>query len=59
MMADREALTVEEEYLRDIWTNLGVGQNGFIDIDELARVCKHIKMEDMNDIVSVYGIIAK
>ncbi|WAR18242.1 NINL-like protein [Mya arenaria] len=49
MMADSEALTEEESYLRDIWRNLGVGNTGYIDIKELARVCTHIGMEEMNN----------
>lgn len=52
MMADVENLTEEEEYLRGIWTNLGVDKNGYIVIDELARVCKHIGMEEMNNTVN-------
>lgn len=47
-----DSLTVEEAYLRGIWNNLGVGKNGYIDIHELASVCKHIDMEEMNDTVS-------
>ena len=52
MTANSDSLTVEEEYLRGIWNNLGVGQNGYIDIKELGRVCKHIDMEDMDETVS-------
>lgn len=52
MMADVGDLTEAEDYLRGIWTNLGVGKNGYIDIAELSRVCSHIGMEQMNDTVS-------
>ncbi|XP_052276394.1 ninein-like protein isoform X3 [Dreissena polymorpha] len=50
MMAEQGSLTEEENYLRDIWTNLGVGKHGYIDIDELARVCNHIGMEEMDTV---------
>ena len=52
MMADSENLTTEEEYLRGIWNNLGVGKNGYISKKELKQVCRHIGMEEMSSSVS-------
>ncbi|KAK3610897.1 hypothetical protein CHS0354_017499 [Potamilus streckersoni] len=40
----------EEDYLRAIWDQLGVGKQGFITLLELGQVCNHIGMEEMNDI---------
>ncbi|KAL3873034.1 hypothetical protein ACJMK2_036196 [Sinanodonta woodiana] len=40
----------EEEYLRAIWDQLGVGKQGYITLLELGQVCNHIGMEEMNDI---------
>lgn len=37
-----------EQYLRSIWDRLGVGQNGYLNIDELHRVCEHIGMCGVN-----------
>lgn len=38
-----------EEYLRSIWRKLDVGKDGFLDIEELYRVCEHIGMLEIND----------
>ena len=38
----------EEEHLRAIWRDLGVGKSGFLTVGELAVVCEHIGMEEMN-----------
>ncbi|XP_072031923.1 uncharacterized protein [Amphiura filiformis] len=32
-----------------IWEEVGVGKDGFLDIDELKIVCEHIGMEDMDN----------
>lgn len=42
----------EEAHLREIWRELGVGTSGYINVDELARVCDHIGMDEMSDDVS-------
>lgn len=39
----------EEDYLRNIWQTLGVGQRGYITLSDLATVCDHIGMDEMND----------
>ncbi|XP_060081776.1 ninein-like protein [Ylistrum balloti] len=39
----------EEDYLRNIWQTLGVGQRGYITLSDLAAVCDHIGMDEMND----------
>ncbi|CAB4060839.1 NINL [Lepeophtheirus salmonis] len=39
----------EEEYLRSIWAKLGVGQDGFLDRNELSIVCQCIGMEKLPD----------
>ena len=59
MMADSSTLTTEEEYLRGIWNNLGVGKNGYISMKELEEVCRHIGMEEMSPSVSYCQVIAK
>lgn len=33
------------EYLQDTWKKLGIGQNGYLNVEELARVCEHIGMD--------------
>jgi Ca2+-binding EF-hand superfamily protein len=38
----------EEEHLRAIWKELEVGRKGYLSLNELAAVCAHIGMEDMN-----------
>ncbi|XP_064624042.1 ninein-like protein isoform X26 [Lineus longissimus] len=38
----------EEDHLRAIWKELGVGKGGYLTMEELAAVCEHIGMEDMN-----------
>lgn len=54
IMADSGDTTAEADYLRGIWNSLGVGKNGYIDIEELAKVCELIGMGSMNDTVSFY-----
>ncbi|KAL3312567.1 hypothetical protein Ciccas_008843 [Cichlidogyrus casuarinus] len=39
----------EEENLRSIWKELGVGKNGLLSKEELRRVCEHIGIDDMSD----------
>ncbi|XP_033734383.1 ninein-like protein isoform X3 [Pecten maximus] len=39
----------EEDYLCNIWQTLGVGQRGYITLSDLAAVCDHIGMDEMND----------
>ena len=39
----------EEEHLRAIWNDLGVGRSGFLTLPELCRVCEHIGMADLSD----------
>lgn len=38
-----------EEYLRSIWNLLGVGKDGYLNVDELMRVCEHIGMIETSD----------
>ena len=38
----------EEEHLKAIWKELGVGTDGYLAMEELAIVCDHIGMEEMN-----------
>lgn len=38
-----------EDYLKSIWNHLGVGQNGYLDMKDLYRVCEHIGMVGIND----------
>lgn len=40
-----------EEYLREIWTHLGVGYNGYLNLSELYRVCEHIGMSASEDMI--------
>ncbi|CAG2103223.1 unnamed protein product [Medioppia subpectinata] len=37
-----------EQYLKSIWERLGVGGNGYLNIDDLYRVCEHIGMVGIN-----------
>ncbi|XP_013414596.1 ninein-like protein isoform X3 [Lingula anatina] len=39
----------EEQHLKAIWRELGVGQMGSLSIHELSTVCEHIGMEEMTD----------
>ncbi|KAG9484207.1 hypothetical protein GDO78_009883 [Eleutherodactylus coqui] len=38
-----------ENQVRDIWEELGVGHNGYLNRQELATVCKNIGLEDLCD----------
>lgn len=38
-----------EEYLRNIWHKLGIGKDGYLDINELYHVCEHIGMLEISD----------
>ena len=42
----------EEEHLRSIWRELGVGKNGYLSLPELATVCENIGMDEMSEEVS-------
>lgn len=43
-----ENTSTEKEQVQKIWDDVGVGEDGYLDIDELAIVCDHIGMEDMD-----------
>lgn len=40
-----------EMYLSEIWEQLGVGQNGYLNLEELFRVCEHIGMSASEDMI--------
>lgn len=40
-----------EQYLREIWTQLGVGDNGYLNLGELYRVCEHIGMSASEEMI--------
>lgn len=43
------------EYLQDTWKKLGIGQNGYLNVEELARVCEHIGMDMTEEVrISLY-----
>ena len=42
----------EEEHLHAIWKELGVGSGGALTRTELALVCEHIGMDEMNNEVA-------
>lgn len=48
MQAEEEECTTEE-YLRNIWSALGVGKNGFLEQKDLYCICEHIGMIGIND----------
>ncbi|XP_022094689.1 ninein-like protein isoform X2 [Acanthaster planci] len=48
-MSLMEAAPTEADQVQAIWDEVGVGQDGFLDIRELATVCQHIGMEDMDE----------
>lgn len=37
-----------ENQVRDIWKELGIGLNGYLNQQELATVCKNIGLEDLS-----------
>ncbi|XP_046844954.1 ninein-like protein isoform X2 [Xenia sp. Carnegie-2017] len=39
----------EEQQLKQIWSDVNVGANGFLDKNELSVVCEHIGMENMEE----------
>lgn len=45
----------EEDELRAIWVTLGVGENGYLTMPELAKVCYHIGLDEMNNDVSMHN----
>ncbi|XP_073528617.1 ninein-like protein isoform X1 [Phyllobates terribilis] len=40
---------MSENQVRDIWEELGVGHNGYLNRQQLATVCKNIGLEDLCD----------
>ena len=55
--ANLQPQDTEDEYLRKIWKQLEVGQNGFLTVAELAKVCEFIGMEEMDDQVRVVSTV--
>lgn len=49
----------EEEHLKEIWRELGVGKSGYLTIQELATVCEHIGMDEMNQEVVKFHCTAQ
>ena len=49
----------ESDQVRAIWEEVGVGSDGFLDINELAVVCEHIGMEDMDRDVSYMAMFTQ
>ena len=47
----------EEAHLREIWRELNVGTSGYIALDELAKVCEHIGMDEMSEEVSDVNVL--
>jgi hypothetical protein len=47
----------EEQQLKQIWSEVNVGANGFLDKNELSVVCEHIGMEGIDEDVSVARFI--
>jgi Ca2+-binding EF-hand superfamily protein len=45
--------TTGEDYLHSIWKNNGIGQDGYIGLEELNTVCTYIGMEEMNAEVNI------
>lgn len=41
--------TTGEDYLRSIWKTNGIGQDGYIGLEELNTVCTYIGLEEMDD----------
>ncbi|XP_038074331.1 ninein-like isoform X2 [Patiria miniata] len=48
-MSLMESAPTEADQVQAIWDEVGVGGDGFLDINDLATVCQHIGMEDMDD----------
>ncbi|KAM9316775.1 ninein-like protein [Gastrophryne carolinensis] len=44
----RRVSDMTENQVRDIWEELGVGHNGYLNLQELATVCKNIGLEDLS-----------
>ncbi|XP_018428791.1 PREDICTED: ninein-like protein [Nanorana parkeri] len=44
----RRASDMTENQVRDIWEELGIGHNGYLNRQELATVCKNIGLEDLS-----------
>ncbi|XP_074065391.1 ninein-like protein isoform X1 [Macrotis lagotis] len=41
------SLDVNENHVREIWEELGVGSSGYLDEEELATVCKNIGLQEL------------
>lgn len=52
MESDSNLETNPEEYLQGIWKKLGVGKDGYLNLEELARVCERIGMEMSDEVVT-------
>lgn len=39
------------EYLQETWKKLGIGQSGYLNVEELACVCEHIGMDMTEEVV--------
>ena len=48
-MSLMEAAPTEAEQVQAIWNEVGVGSDGYLDINDLSTVCQHIGMEDMDE----------
>ncbi|XP_030052142.1 ninein-like protein isoform X2 [Microcaecilia unicolor] len=48
-MASSPQSKVTENQVRDIWEELGVGKNGYLNKQDLATVCKNIGLQDLNN----------
>ncbi|KAF8786192.1 Ninein-like protein like [Argiope bruennichi] len=40
------------QYLQETWKKLNIGQNGYLNVEELALVCEHIGMDMTEEVVS-------
>ncbi|XP_054724317.1 ninein-like protein [Uloborus diversus] len=40
------------QYLQDTWKKLGIGQSGYLNVEELALVCEHIGMDMTEEVVA-------
>lgn len=40
-------LDMTENQVRDIWEDLGIGNSGYLDKQELATVCKNIGLKEL------------
>ncbi|KFM69451.1 Ninein-like protein, partial [Stegodyphus mimosarum] len=40
------------QYLQETWKKLGIGKNGYLNVEELALVCEHIGMDMTEEVVA-------